>query len=617
MQLKPFTKLLVALALLMGAWHGQLVAQTYFGGGNPQPIPTSGSGTATCATATTSVATVPIAGTIGTDASLESVTVELTHTFDNDLEISLISPMGTSLDLSSDNGGSGDDYFTTVFMDGAPSILTGSPPFDGTFSPEGGTFAATFDSEPITGPWTLFVCDDLGGDMGTLFTFGITFGPGGSDDCTGYPGDSEGDPVPDNGSSGGFVSEIMVPDAGEIGAGKAIGSVELDLDHTFDGDLEIDLVSPAGTRLSLSDNNGGAGDDYENTTFMDGGDDITVASAPFSGVYQPDGGTFASTFGGESIMGTWRLEIEDIFAGDGGFFGSVTLNICEEEVVCDVPGFQQTDIGCETGAGEYCYDAMTDAWTLASEACFNPAFYRSTDDENFVSRELCGDGEVIAEVTGITGSGYAGIGMREGLSDDSKMLQLMIDGVSLTRRELRQTSPGMAFAHLFQTAGRNWLRLTRSGNVFGAYHSTDGANWQPVIVTQIAMSNCIEVGLLTQNNAPTGTVEAIFENVNIVDAVPLSAPEGLDIAEELPVELEVFPNPATDEVNVTLNSFYGEAVEIQVYNKLGQIITRKVIDEVTFGVETIDVSQFTNGMYLFKVKTDTKEETRRVVVSRK
>ena len=72
MQLKQFTKLVFVLALLMGAWQGQVIAQTYFGGGNPQPIPASGSGTATCSTATTSTAAVPISGTIGVDATLES-----------------------------------------------------------------------------------------------------------------------------------------------------------------------------------------------------------------------------------------------------------------------------------------------------------------------------------------------------------------------------------------------------------------------------------------------------------------------------------------------------------------------------------------------------------------
>lgn len=617
MRLKQFTKLAFVFALLMGAWQGQVIAQTYTATDNPQPIPLTGTGTATCATATTSVIPVPISGTIGTDATLESVTIELTHTFDNDLEISLIAPSGTELDLSSDNGGAGDDYFTTVFMDGAPSILTGTPPFNGTFSPEGGGFAAAFAGESIMGDWTLSVCDDLSGDTGTLFTFEITFSGGSPPDCTGYPGDSAGDPLPDVGTFGSFVSEIVVPDAGVIGSTASIEAVELDLDHTFDGDLEIDLVSPAGTRLSLSDNNGGAADDYENTTFIDGGDDITLASPPFPGFYEPNGGTFASAFGGESITGTWRLEIEDIFAGDGGTFGSVTLNICAEDDPCPVAGFAANAIGCGGGDAEYCYDALSDTWTVSSDMCYNPAFYRSSDSQGFASTELCGDGEIIAEVIGVTGSGYGGIAMRESLSGDSKMLQLMIDGTSLTRRELRQSSPGTAFAHVFQTAGRNWLRLTRSGNIFGAYHSSDGSNWQPVIITQIAMPNCIEVGLMTQNNTSSGDVEATFANVNIIDAVPLVAPEVVyDIAQELPTSVEVYPNPASTEVNVVLNDFYGESVEIQVYNELGQIVNRKVIDEVTFGVATMDVSEYSNGTYLFKIITDAKEETRRVIVNR-
>ncbi|WP_111845277.1 proprotein convertase P-domain-containing protein, partial [Aequorivita antarctica] len=148
------------------------------GTGNPQPIPASGTGGAGCAFPTLSPATVTATGNIGAasgDYILDNVQINLTHTWDSDLSISLVSPMGTSLDLSSGNGGSGDNYTNTVFMDGAPSITTGSAPFTGTFQAEGGTFAATFAGEPINGNWTLRICDGAAGDSGTLLSYCINF----------------------------------------------------------------------------------------------------------------------------------------------------------------------------------------------------------------------------------------------------------------------------------------------------------------------------------------------------------------------------------------------------------------------------------------------------------
>ena len=147
------------------------MAQTFVGGGNPQPIPPSG----TVGCCTESVADVTASGVIGTNATLDMVLINLTHTFDADLDISLISPSGTSWDLSSDNGGSGDNYINTEFVDGCPPITTGTPPFTGCFEAEQGPFAVGFDGEEINGDWTLSINDDVGGDSGTLLDFEITF----------------------------------------------------------------------------------------------------------------------------------------------------------------------------------------------------------------------------------------------------------------------------------------------------------------------------------------------------------------------------------------------------------------------------------------------------------
>ncbi len=152
---------------------------TECGTGNPQPIPMTGTGGFPCVGGpTTSPANVSATGNIGTnngDYTLDSVEINLTHTWDSDLSISLVSPMGTSLDLSSGNGSFGDNYTNTVFMDGAPSITTGSAPFTGTFQAEGGTFASTFAGQSINGNWTLSICDGAGGDSGNLLSYCINF----------------------------------------------------------------------------------------------------------------------------------------------------------------------------------------------------------------------------------------------------------------------------------------------------------------------------------------------------------------------------------------------------------------------------------------------------------
>ncbi|HEY3265492.1 MAG TPA: M12 family metallo-peptidase [Armatimonadota bacterium] len=105
------------------------------------------------------------------------VGVRLDHGFDRDLEITLIAPDGTSVDLSSGNGGAGKNYGSgaadctgnyTVFDDAAPSsIQNAAAPFVGSFRPE--QPLSSFTGLSSAGVWTLRVADVAAGDSGVLY----------------------------------------------------------------------------------------------------------------------------------------------------------------------------------------------------------------------------------------------------------------------------------------------------------------------------------------------------------------------------------------------------------------------------------------------------------------
>jgi len=116
--------------------------------------------------------------TVSGDETVLDVDVRLniTHTYDGDLDIFLIGPEGTRVELTSDNGGTGEDFIDTIFDDEAPtSITAGSAPFTGRFRPEGSL--VTLDGLPAAGSWTLEVTDDAGVDQGELidWTLILTF----------------------------------------------------------------------------------------------------------------------------------------------------------------------------------------------------------------------------------------------------------------------------------------------------------------------------------------------------------------------------------------------------------------------------------------------------------
>jgi autotransporter-associated beta strand protein len=105
------------------------------------------------------------------------VSLHITHTADSDLDIWLIGPDGTTVNLSSDNGGTGDDYgtdcadaFRTTFdSSAATSITAGSAPFAGLFRPEQSLAAFNEKSgAEANGTWTLRIADDTAGAVGSI-----------------------------------------------------------------------------------------------------------------------------------------------------------------------------------------------------------------------------------------------------------------------------------------------------------------------------------------------------------------------------------------------------------------------------------------------------------------
>ncbi len=286
-------------------------------------------------------------GTIGVDSSLDNVTLDITHTFDGDLNISLTSPAGTTADLSTGVGGAGNNFTGTIFSDVAfTPINEGTAPFTGAFNAEGGPLNDVFDGESIAGTWILNIEDVATGDDGTLDFWSISFcdspitlppPPPPLPGCNGTTTDITG------GGAGSVLNEgnCATPDmftatselTGTIGVDADIDNVNLNITHSFDGDLEISLISPTGTTLALSVANGGSGADYVDTVFRDGGEDITAATAPFTGEFQPQGGTFAAAFDGDPINGDWVLSVCDSFSSDeDGVLESWSISFCDENI---------------------------------------------------------------------------------------------------------------------------------------------------------------------------------------------------------------------------------------------------------------------------------------------
>jgi cysteine-rich repeat protein len=290
----------------------------------PVPIPDNGQ----------VVALLDFAGS-GTVVDVD-VAVDILHTNAQDLDIFLVSPAGTTVTLTTDNGGANDNVFAgTVFDDqapGAPSapnvrnftytnlVATGS------IQPEEPLGAVI--GEPAAGPWALVVIDDQGGNTGTLRSWSLTIATFGKL--------APSAPVTFAGQGGMTISKpegvSSTATVSGVGAKLYDVNVSIDVSHTNCDDLDIFLTSPSGRRIDLVTDIGGANDDlYEGTVFDDqSGNPIgDLTPLPASGTAVPlvAGEGALSAFVGEDPNGTWTLTVVDDTATYNGKLNGWSLAI--------------------------------------------------------------------------------------------------------------------------------------------------------------------------------------------------------------------------------------------------------------------------------------------------
>ena len=225
---------------------------------NTTSVAISASGTPTI---TSDIVVSGLSGAI-TDVNLG---LDITHTWDNDLDVTLIAPDGTRVDLFSDIGSSDDNFTNTILDDeAATSIDTATAPFTGTFRPENDPLSL-LDAKAPNGTWTLEIFDDTANDGGSLNEWSITIA---------VDGGSNSPPVAND-------------DSATTTANTAVIVSPLDNDTDADGDA-LDIISINGVDngtvtdsanvLTFTPNAGYTGTEVFTYTISDGNGGTDVGS---------------------------------------------------------------------------------------------------------------------------------------------------------------------------------------------------------------------------------------------------------------------------------------------------------------------------------------------------
>jgi aminopeptidase S len=223
------------------------------------------------ATGVTSTITVPVSMTI----TSVSVNVSLTHTYQGDLEVSLVGPDNTTVLLHNRTGAGTDNIVTTYAITTRSSQSLGA-----------------YNGRNTSGAWRLRVRDLAAIDLGTLNSWKVAF--------NGYVTAAPALAIPDNNATG-VLSTLNVAATGAI----ADLRVRVNITHTYRGDLEVSLVGPDNTTVLLHNRTGGS-IDHVSTVFPD----LTVPAQSLA------------AFAGKPLSGAWRLKVRDLASLDVGTLNS-------------------------------------------------------------------------------------------------------------------------------------------------------------------------------------------------------------------------------------------------------------------------------------------------------
>ncbi len=218
------------------------------------------------------------------NVSSVSIGIMIFHSWISDLKVSLRSPSGTTVVLHNHEGNDGDDIIRTWTSDDLTELQK-------------------FHDEDIRGEWTLHVVDRSSSDVGRLLHWEIDMkvapSAGGvvEDKATPKIEIADADPI-------GVTSTLPQSQSGKV---KDI-AVSVDIEHSYIGDLQVELVAPSGLTVLLHDREGawrnGLNRSYDTTTT-----------------------TVLKSFVNESISGNWHLRVRDLARSDLGQLNSWSLKI--------------------------------------------------------------------------------------------------------------------------------------------------------------------------------------------------------------------------------------------------------------------------------------------------
>lgn len=355
-----------------------------------------------------------------------------------------------------------------------------------------------------------------------------------------------------------------------------IGEVKvenLDITHTFVSDLTITLTSPAGTTITLFEQECGSAQNIL-VNFDDGADFTTICPANDGGTYQPVGSL--ASFVDENALGDWTLSVTDGFAQDQGTINgwNLVLGVNTEAIslFASSPVFDQVDLAWNDIANDNGYEIEQ---ALAD-----------------------GDFEKVSEVAAnTTSASFTGL---QSLTEYRYRVRGILDNAFTEYSNIAPVvtlpEPPVAPSDLegtFDSEGRILLSWTDNSDVeegFTIERSNDGSTFSELVnvvanITSFRDDNT-ERGADYFYRVSAFNVSGTSDPTNVAAVVVLSN-------EELDPTL-IYPNPTADVITISA-SLTQEFESLTIYSLNGSILVQSTLN----GGEAmnIDLKHLDPGLY--------------------
>ncbi|MEN0003095.1 MAG: proprotein convertase P-domain-containing protein, partial [Bacteroidota bacterium] len=400
------------------------------------------------------------------------------------------------------------------------------------------------------------------------------------------------------------VSTLPLEESSTVASVKVLN---LNIEHSWVGDLEVSLTSPSSTIVPLIDRPGIPESNFGcdgNNILVDLFDDASETADDLDLICENTTPTIEGQFQpvspldviiGEPAGGNWTLTIQDNADDDGGVLRNWTLELCtvqggDRSLGLDLPRLTScqgdpSNISLNIGAD---FDAAGIDLSIANLPSGVNADFSTNPALPGQSVQLSLNGEVAPGVY------YLQLVGADGSTTSSSTLIWEVQAIPA---DLDLLQPVDDAPNVLAGTFLNWTASARAQN-YRVELATDPAMqnvlWEETTEETFAILPDIVLDAatywqVTAFNDCGNTISPVFSFNSVVD----------QLFEVTAQPLEVFPNPTTGRVQIKLPTVNGK-VKLSIFNTSGQSM-RELVLENALPVQEVDLSAFANGVYWLRL----------------